>query len=333
MGGSEVSLLELVRGLRRLVPPWHLDVVVPRDGPLPRASRVRRRRSRAAAARGWRVSAKSAVGAGGDAAVAGRRCCWPPAASRPTAGGSPRLLAAISPDIVHTNGFKLHVLGPRAVPPAAALVWHIHEYVARRPDQPSAAAPIRRPLRRHRGELAQRRRGRHVGARRSTPSSRDDLQRRRSRVSFRRTATRSISIACRACRRRPRNGPGRPRRDVRPLERTCDVPRGVRRPRSGDAMARLHHRRRAVRHCRQPAHARGASAAIAAAGLNGSRRSDGVRRASGRGDARARRRGPRQHAARAVRTGHRRRTGHGSRRHRERRRRRGGARAPTASMH
>ena len=30
MGGSEVSLLELVRGLRRLLPAWSLHVIVPR---------------------------------------------------------------------------------------------------------------------------------------------------------------------------------------------------------------------------------------------------------------------------------------------------------------
>ena len=39
MGGSEVSLLELVRGLRRLAPRVEPVVVVPRDGPL--AARIR----------------------------------------------------------------------------------------------------------------------------------------------------------------------------------------------------------------------------------------------------------------------------------------------------
>jgi glycosyltransferase involved in cell wall biosynthesis len=44
-----------------------------------------------------------------------------------------RLLADLAPDVVHTNGFKLHVLGARAAPRGAALVWHIHEYVSTRP--------------------------------------------------------------------------------------------------------------------------------------------------------------------------------------------------------
>jgi glycosyltransferase involved in cell wall biosynthesis len=44
-----------------------------------------------------------------------------------------RLLRDLAPDIVHTNGFKLHVLGARVIAPSCALVWHIHEYVGGRP--------------------------------------------------------------------------------------------------------------------------------------------------------------------------------------------------------
>ena len=39
LGGSETSLLLLVRSLRQLEPDWDLTVLVPRDGPL--ARRVR----------------------------------------------------------------------------------------------------------------------------------------------------------------------------------------------------------------------------------------------------------------------------------------------------
>src|SRR6478609_6414374 len=38
MGGSEVSLLTLIRGLRAHVPEWALDLVVPREGPLMQAA-------------------------------------------------------------------------------------------------------------------------------------------------------------------------------------------------------------------------------------------------------------------------------------------------------
>jgi len=43
------------------------------------------------------------------------------------------LLADIDPDVIHTNGFKLHVLGNRAAPREASVVWHLHEYLSNRP--------------------------------------------------------------------------------------------------------------------------------------------------------------------------------------------------------
>jgi glycosyltransferase involved in cell wall biosynthesis len=34
--------------------------------------------------------------------------------------------------VVHTNGFKMHLLGARAVPAGARLVWHLHDFVSTR---------------------------------------------------------------------------------------------------------------------------------------------------------------------------------------------------------
>jgi glycosyltransferase involved in cell wall biosynthesis len=44
-----------------------------------------------------------------------------------------RVIRSFAPDVVHTNGFKVHVLGAFAKPRAAALVWHIHDFVSSRP--------------------------------------------------------------------------------------------------------------------------------------------------------------------------------------------------------
>ncbi|HEX9365360.1 MAG TPA: glycosyltransferase, partial [Vicinamibacterales bacterium] len=131
MGGSEVSLLELVRGLRRQGPSWRLDVVVPREGPLssllrecgagvhllPLPSRL---------ARLGETSGRTIVGRGASLVLAA-------GSVGPYSRRLGRLLADLAPDVVHTNGFKLHVLGARVAPASAAVVWHIHEYVARRP--------------------------------------------------------------------------------------------------------------------------------------------------------------------------------------------------------
>jgi glycosyltransferase involved in cell wall biosynthesis len=44
-----------------------------------------------------------------------------------------RVIRSFAPDVIHTNGFKVHVLGVLAKPRAAALVWHIHDFVSSRP--------------------------------------------------------------------------------------------------------------------------------------------------------------------------------------------------------
>ena len=133
-GGSEVSLLTLLRGLRRLAPDWALDLVVPREGPLASAARDVGVAVHVLPlpARLSRLGEQSARGA---AALAGRG-----ASLLLAAGGSAlysrrlaQRLDALRPDVVHTNGFKLHVLGARAVPAGTPLVWHLHEYIGTRP--------------------------------------------------------------------------------------------------------------------------------------------------------------------------------------------------------
>jgi glycosyltransferase involved in cell wall biosynthesis len=134
MGGSEVSLLELVRGLRRHVPSWRLDLVVPRDGPLAAAAR-------ACGAGVHVLPLPSRLARLGEAAGRGPAMLMGRGASLVLAAASlgpysrrlTRLLGELEPDVVHTNGFKPHVLGARTAPRSAALIWHIHEYVARRP--------------------------------------------------------------------------------------------------------------------------------------------------------------------------------------------------------
>ena len=127
MGGSEVSLLTLIRGLRRMAPEWRLDLVVPREGPL----------SRAATAAGANAhvlpfpAAFSSVGevsSTGTAGLIGRVARLAGYGRRLS-----RLLVDLAPDVVHSNGFKLHVLGARSSPSSSALVWHMHEYIAQRP--------------------------------------------------------------------------------------------------------------------------------------------------------------------------------------------------------
>jgi glycosyltransferase involved in cell wall biosynthesis len=42
-------------------------------------------------------------------------------------------IRAMSPDLVHSNGFKMHLLGAWATPPGVPVLWHVHDFVRARP--------------------------------------------------------------------------------------------------------------------------------------------------------------------------------------------------------
>ena len=134
LGGSEAVLLELVRGIGRLASGIEPIVVVPRDGML--ATRMRD-----AGATVHVLPMPAALAGFGewslrrDAGFARRSAALVSAAAAASAyqRSLSALLSRIAPDVIHTNGFKLHVLGTRAASPGVPIVWHLHEYVAARP--------------------------------------------------------------------------------------------------------------------------------------------------------------------------------------------------------
>jgi glycosyltransferase involved in cell wall biosynthesis len=133
MGGSEVMLLQTAAELRRARPAWPLHLVLPGPGPL--ADR--------AAALGMRVAVlamplslarfgESGLRSAGRGA-AGMRIVRA-ALDLPSYERQLRdLLSEIRPDVIHTNGFKAHILASRTRGPHGALVWHMHEYISMRP--------------------------------------------------------------------------------------------------------------------------------------------------------------------------------------------------------
>lgn len=129
MGGSERSLVELLHGLRRLHPGWVLDVVLPREGPLARSVR-------AAGAAVVILPMPAALARLGESARGlASRAAGLLGAAGATTGYARRLralLRELGADVIHSNGFKLHVLGARVRPSGTPLVWHIHEYVTPR---------------------------------------------------------------------------------------------------------------------------------------------------------------------------------------------------------
>lgn len=130
LGGAETSLCALLASLRAAEPSFELWLVLGEDGPLADIARdlgvevrVRpfpsalRRLGDAGTGR-FQAGLALVKAAPGTARYAWELAAW---------------LRGLRPDIVHTNGLKMHLLGAWTRPRGSSLVWHIHDYVGRRP--------------------------------------------------------------------------------------------------------------------------------------------------------------------------------------------------------
>ncbi|MBZ5608732.1 MAG: glycosyltransferase family 4 protein [Acidobacteriia bacterium] len=129
LGGAETSLRELLASVRAAAPDWKLWLILGEDGPL--AAEARRCGVEVVIAPYPRALARL----GDTAGETGRTLIALFAAGAATLWYARRLAAMlrrIQPDLIHTNGFKMHVLGAWARPRRSRLVWHIHDYVSKR---------------------------------------------------------------------------------------------------------------------------------------------------------------------------------------------------------
>jgi glycosyltransferase involved in cell wall biosynthesis len=135
LGGAEAALYELLSALRAAHPAWSLALIAAADGPL-----VERVRSLGVPVTVMPFPASLArlgdwglgTGLRARAGMAVRLL----AAAGPALRYAGRLRSAVRrerPDVVHANGLKMHVLGAWTRPRGAALLWHVHDYVSRRP--------------------------------------------------------------------------------------------------------------------------------------------------------------------------------------------------------
>jgi len=134
-GGAEAALHELLAGLRESHPSWSLRLIVASDGPL--VARVE--------ALGVPVQVlpfPAGLARLGDWGL-GRgmwrrfmflgRCAGIALPAFGYVRQLRRLLRTQSPEVIHTNGLKMHVLGAWARPRGSAVLWHLHDYAGRRP--------------------------------------------------------------------------------------------------------------------------------------------------------------------------------------------------------
>lgn len=138
LGGAETSLLDVLASMRAAKPDWSFHLVVSEDGPL--------------VSRGVALGVPTTIvplppllARLGDAAAggpAGRHrnplsLSFELFLAAPQAFAYVRKLRSVirefAPDVIHSNGFKMHVLGLWAKPRGAPIIWHVHDYVSSRP--------------------------------------------------------------------------------------------------------------------------------------------------------------------------------------------------------
>ncbi len=134
MGGAERVLLDLLALMRRARPSWPITLVVGNDGPLVAdAARLGVETHALAFPRNFAQL--------GDAGLASP-ASWARFARQALSGSVATLrylqelravVSSCAPDVLHSNGIKMHLLGALAKPAGSALVWHFHDYPSGRP--------------------------------------------------------------------------------------------------------------------------------------------------------------------------------------------------------
>jgi glycosyltransferase involved in cell wall biosynthesis len=130
MGGAEMSLMDLLVSMRAAKPLWQFSLVLGEDGPL--VERAKAAGVQVIVAPFPRALARLGDSGGGPAGALWS-CLKASFGTIRYALNLRRTLSELRPDIVHTNGFKMHVLGAWAHPKNAPVIWHIRDYVSTRP--------------------------------------------------------------------------------------------------------------------------------------------------------------------------------------------------------
>ena len=130
LGGAERVLLTLLRELRRLRPDWRLTVLMGGAGPLVAAVEDLGCETRLLPL-GEMLEALGDWGATSRLGLLIRMLSATPAVFRYRAALR-RELSTLSPSIVQSNGFKMHVLGAMGCPAGVKLIWHVHDFVSNR---------------------------------------------------------------------------------------------------------------------------------------------------------------------------------------------------------
>jgi glycosyltransferase involved in cell wall biosynthesis len=137
-GGAERSLLDIIASVGAARPSWELSLIAGSDGPLIE----RAREMRIAAIVAPMPESLAQIGDAGVDGPAGTQVGRFSLAGSLARAASPtvlyarslrRKIDALSPTVIHTNGFKMHLLGAWAAGAKTPVIWHVHDYVSTRP--------------------------------------------------------------------------------------------------------------------------------------------------------------------------------------------------------
>ncbi len=132
LGGAEAVLIDLIASIKAAQPGWQLHVILSEDGPLVA-------RATAIGVATTIINFPESLARLGDSALIDndnnnrfsllRRTVFATPAASAYVARLKKTLHDLKPDLIHTNGFKMHLLGAIARPRAVPLVWHIHDYL------------------------------------------------------------------------------------------------------------------------------------------------------------------------------------------------------------
>jgi len=138
MGGAEVALLDMMASIREAKPDWKLHLIVAEDGVVAERARALGVSTNVLPfpASLARLGDASAGGPAGN--VKGRlrlfgQLLFASLAVALYVARLRRLLGRLDPELIHTNGFKMHLLGAMAKGRMVPLIWHFHDYLKARP--------------------------------------------------------------------------------------------------------------------------------------------------------------------------------------------------------
>src|SRR5437773_6269313 len=138
IGGAERSLLDMMSSLRQAQPSWQLHLISGDHGPLLDACADLSIPAFAVRLPS-QLSCLGDAGAGGPAgqeiskAVLLTHLALASIPAARYARALRRTLKELKPDLIHSNGLKMHALAACTKPNGVPLVWHIHDYVSSRP--------------------------------------------------------------------------------------------------------------------------------------------------------------------------------------------------------